>query len=344
MSAVLSRRGLLKLSGAGLTVALFSGCALPVIPKRPAPSLDDALGWVRHDNGRYTLWLPRVDMGQGVLTGLKQIACAELGVGREAVQVQLPGTRDIGRVKATVGSDSIKDYALPLAQACALLREAVARGGFAPAGGAPPEPRWPGAVRPDLKRPPLEQGEAIVTGRPLFVADVRRPGMVFGRVLYAPQSPEFASSPRAFDEAAAKAQPGFIALLRDDRLAQGQAQGLGLVASTPGALDRIERALAVQWQVDERKDDWRDLLDIDARLARDPKLTHAVHDDSVPQAGAWDLDLRFDIPPAAHAAMEPRAAVAEFAPDGRLQLWVGSHGGYQPTRGPGHQLPGRPGC
>ena len=38
MSAVLSRRGLLKLSGSGLTVALFSGCALPVIPKRPTPS------------------------------------------------------------------------------------------------------------------------------------------------------------------------------------------------------------------------------------------------------------------------------------------------------------------
>lgn len=324
MSAVLTRRGLMQLSGAGLTVALFAGCALPVIPKRPAPNLDDALGWIRHDAGRYTLWLPRVEMGQGVLTGIKQIACAELGVGWDAVTVKLPSTGDIGRVKATVGSDSMKDYALPLARACALLRDAVARGGFPSAGDAPPVPRWPGADRPDLKRPPLEQGEAIVTGRPLFVADVRRPGMVFGRVLYAPQSPEFASLPRAFDAAAAKAQPGFIALLRDDRLSQGQAQGLGIVARTPGALDRIERALAVRWQMDERKTDWHELLDIDARLARDPKLTHAVHDDSVPQAGAWDLDLRFDIPPAAHAAMEPRAAVAEFGPDGRLQLWVGS--------------------
>lgn len=324
MSAALTRRGWLQLSGAGLTVALFSGCALPVIPKRPAPSLDDALGWIRHDNGRYTLWLPRVEMGQGVLTALKQIACAELGVGWDAVAVKLPGTRDIGRVKATVGSDSMKDYAQPLAQACALLREAVARGGFASAGEPPPVPRWQGADRPDLKCPPLEQGEAIVTGRPLFVSDVRRPGMVFGRVLYAPQSPEFASAPRAFDDAAAKAQPGFVALVRDDLLGQGKAVGLGLVASTPGALDRIERALAVQWQVEKSAADWRALLDIDARLARAPKLTHAVHDDSVPQAGAFDIDLRFDIPPAAHAALEPRAAVAEFASDGSLQLWVGS--------------------
>jgi len=323
-STALTRRSWLQRSGAGLTVALFAGCALPVIPKRPAPNLDDALGWVRHEAGRYTLLLPRVEMGQGVMTALKQIACAELGVGWAAVSVALPCTGDIARVKATVGSDSIKDYAQPLAQACALLREAVARGGFPSAGDSPPALRWPGADRPDLKRPPLEQGEAIVTGQPLFVADVRRPGMVFGRVLYAPPSPEFASSPRSFDEAAARAQPGFVALVHDDLLEQGQARGVGIVATTPGALDRIERVLAVQWQMQASAADWRGLLDIDTRLASEPRLTHAVHDDSVPQTGAWDVDLRFDIPPAAHAALEPRAAVAEFGPGGRLQLWVGS--------------------
>lgn len=321
MSATLSRRGVL----AGLTVALFSGCALPVIPKRPAPELAAALGWVRHDGaGRYTLWLPRVEMGQGILTGLKQIACAELGAGWHDVTVKIPGTRDIGRVKATVGSDSMKDYALPLAQACALLRDAVVRGGFPSASDAPPVPRWPTADRPDLRCPPLAQIEAIVTGQPLFVADVRRPGMVFGRVLYAPASPESASSPRAFDEAAARVQPGFVALVRDALFEQGRARGLGIVAATPGELDRIEHALAVQWQVEPGPADWRELLDVDAHLARDPHLTHTVHDDTVPRNGAWDVDLRFDIPPAAHAAMEPRAAVAEFAPDGTLQLWVGS--------------------
>lgn len=324
----MSRRCWLQRTGAGLTVALLAGCALPVIPRRPAPSLGDALGWLRFEAGRYTLWLPRAEMGQGVMTALKQIACTELGVGWEAVEVKLPGSGDIGRVKATVGSDSIKDYALPLAQACALLRDAVARGGFASADDRPPATlralHGPDTRPAALRQPPLEQGEAIVTGRPLFVADVRRPGMVFGRVLYAPRSPEFASAPRAFDEAAARAQPGFIALVQDALLAQGRARGLGLVAATPGALDRIERALAVQWQMAAATGEGQARLDIDARLADGPRLPHAVHDDEVPREGAWDLDLRFDIPPAAHAALEPRAAVAEFAPDGRLQLWVGS--------------------
>jgi isoquinoline 1-oxidoreductase beta subunit len=356
---VLSRRRFLHLAGGGLTVVLLPGCALPVIPKRPAPDLDAALGWICHAEGRYTLWLPRVEMGQNILTGLKQIACAELGVPWTQVDARLPSTRDITRVKATVGSDSMREYAVPLAQACALLREAVARGGFAQAPNVPdsaPESApalapqslrlfQPGGLPAALRRVPLEQGPAIVTGQALYAADVRRPGLVYGRVLYAPLSSEFSAAPGRVNEAAARAQPGFVALVRDASFTRGRASGLGIVARTPGALDRIEQALAIEWRMEAGKagdaqtqtknqTTWQEQLDVDHALARRPTLPHAVHEDRVPPAdegegkgddkNGWDLDLRFDIPPAAHAAIEPRAAVAEFDAQGRLQLWVGS--------------------
>lgn len=339
---MLSRRLFLRASGAGLTVVLLPGCAIPVIPKRPTPDLDAALGWIRHAEGRYTLWLPRVEMGQNILTGLKQIACAELGVPWTQVDARLPSTRDITRVKATVGSDSMREYAVPLAQACALLREAVARGGFAQTQDAPvPAPQslrlfQPGGLPAALRRVPLEQGPAIVTGLALYAADVRRPGLVYGRVLYAPLSSEFPAAPDRVNEAAARAQPGFVALVRDACFTRGRATGLGIVARTPGALDRIEQALAIEWRTEagEAQTNWQEQLDVDRALARRPVLPHAVHEDRVPPAGegggkgegksGWDLDLRFDIPPAAHAAIEPRAAVAEFDAQGRLQLWVGS--------------------
>ncbi|MCZ8252151.1 MAG: molybdopterin-dependent oxidoreductase [Hylemonella sp.] len=326
-TAALSRRHFMRLAGGGLTVVLLPGCAIPVIPKRPAPDLDAALGWVRYIDGRYTLWLPRVEMGQNVLTALKQIACAELGVSWELLDARLPSTRDIGRVKATVGSDSIKDYAVPLAQACALLREAVALGGFDAKAEAPPATALrflqPGALAQHV---PLEQGPAIVTGQALYAADVRRTGMVYGRVLYAPSTPEFESAPLSWDEAAARAVPGFVALVRDDGFSQGRAQGLGIVARTPGALDRIEQALALRWQMQDvsARPSWQEQLDVDRALARHGKLPHGVHDETVALDGPWDLDLRFDIPPAAHAAIEPRAAVAEFHARGHLQLWVGN--------------------
>ena len=67
-------------AGAGLSVSFFAGCSLPVIPKRPAPELSDAMGWVQHAAGRYQLWLPRVEMGQNIATACQRLACEELGI------------------------------------------------------------------------------------------------------------------------------------------------------------------------------------------------------------------------------------------------------------------------
>jgi isoquinoline 1-oxidoreductase beta subunit len=117
-----------------------------------------------------------------------------------------------------------------------------------------------------------------------------------------------------------------VALVRDDALRQGHAEGLGIVARTPGALDRIEAALAPRWQVHGAggPGDIDAAIDIDRRLARSPQRARTLHDDSLDGGAPWHVDLRFDIPLAAHAAIEPRAAVAEFDASGALQLWVGS--------------------
>ena len=64
-------------------------------------------------------------------------------------------------------------------------------------------------------------------------------------------------------------------------------------------------------------------IDIDRRLARGA-LAKQLHGDRIAPQPAWDVDLRIDIPLAAHAPIEPRAAVAEPLPGGGLQLWVGS--------------------
>jgi hypothetical protein len=56
--------------GAGLSASWSA--AMPVIPKRPRPDLAAAMGWVQDDRGRHTLFVPRVEMGQNILTALKQ--------------------------------------------------------------------------------------------------------------------------------------------------------------------------------------------------------------------------------------------------------------------------------
>jgi isoquinoline 1-oxidoreductase beta subunit len=330
-----NRRRFLQAGAAGLFVAVLpslGGCALPIIPKRPKPEVKDALGWVRYADGRTTLFIPRVEMGQNILTALKEIVCLELGVAWEAVDARLHGTGDIRRVRATVGSESVKDFAVPLAQACATLREAITQGrnkGQLKAVARPlAELRSLQALGSRAARPrrPLEQGLAIVRGEPLYVADVRRPGMLFGRVLRAAASPELIASLSQADEGAARATPGFVALLRDPLFTIGGSAGLGIVARTPGALDRIEQALSLAWMVESEfeQSSIDAAVDIDRRLASGPRRSHQVQDDRMATEGAWDVDLRIDVPLAAHAPIEPRAAVAEFDARGHLQLWVGS--------------------
>lgn len=329
----MKRRAFIQ-AGGGLSVAILTGCALPVIPKRPAAGYEDALGWIRHRDGRYELLLPRVEMGQNIGTALKQVACEELGIEWHQLDLRLPHTGEMARVRATVGSESVKDFAVPLAQACATLRDALAAG--LSSGERAPTPRpiselrafQPGA-RHVGRAVSIEQGRAIVTGAPVYVADVRLPGMLYGRVLRAPVSAELPSSLVSINEAAARQVRGWVAVVRDPRLKQGLGEGIGIVARTPGALDRIEAALDArwQWQGGFGQADIDRSIDVDRHLAGDG-FKHAVHDDTLDVEGDWDVDLRIDIPMAAHAPIQPRAAVAAFDTEGRLDLWVGSQDVY----------------
>ncbi len=335
----MKRRQFLAAAGAGALTVTLAGCSLvPVIPKRPTSTADDALGWIRHDNGRYTLWLPSAEMGQQISAALQGLAAAELGVPPAQVHLQLPSTRHITRVRATVGSASVQDFALPLARACATLREALAQGqttgtlaarDIAPSALRSLQPRT-GVTKEAAVAP--GQLHALVTGQPLFAADTRLPGLLYGRVLRAPMSAEITSRPQAWDETAARADPACVAVVQHPRLAQMGSLGLGIVARTPSALDRIEATLAVQWQVEDgsafEQTAIDERIDIDTHLHRGP-LQHRLRKDELPTDTAWTLDLRMDVPLAAHAPIEPRSATAHWLADAgkegiALKVWAGT--------------------
>jgi isoquinoline 1-oxidoreductase subunit beta len=124
-STFLTRRHFLI--GAGLSVSFLGACSvIPPIPKRPEPKTSDALGWISlTEQGQWRLYSPRMEMGQNIASGLRDIAALELGVAASDIEVSLPSTKDIARFKATVGSDSIRELTLPLAQACYTLRQAI---------------------------------------------------------------------------------------------------------------------------------------------------------------------------------------------------------------------------
>lgn len=365
-----TRRGLLgALAGATGVAAVFGlgGCTLlptiPTIPKRPDPTLDDALGWIALDpDGRFALWSPRVEMGQDVLGALRRIAALELGIPEASISVRMAGTADIGRVKATVGSDSVRELFLPLAQACASLRQALLARAAAQLGrpaetlllnaeavtasdgvsvmlralATPPlvlNPRAqtgvalraPAVLRSHTRTPevvadpaPPPDLQRLVTGAPLFTADVRLPGMLHATVLHPPWRLELGTRLERVDEAAVRKVSADARLLRLPEL-----DGSALVAPHPALLPALRIAAAAQWTppaASSAELDPMGLIDIDAKL-RHGRLTK---DSGSVQEGAWSIDLRLDIPMAAHAAIEPRCAVARFHADGSLEVWCGT--------------------
>lgn len=301
MTPTLSRRSLLIGSG-GIAVAFGLGaCSLiPPIPKRPAPTLDDAMGWIQlTPEGRFVLWSPRAEMGQNVLGGLRHIAARELGLPDEAIEVRVAGTADIQRVKATVGSDSIRELQVPLATACARLRDEMRARGV-----TPQALRLPAAIA-------QPQHHALVTGAPLFAADVRLPGMLHATVLRPKWRLELGPKLLGWDQAAVSAVPGFVA-----QLSLPDLDGPVLVARHPAALLAMRAAAAPRWQPPAYTPDAHTMVDVDTALARG----RFTQDSGDVQDGVWTVDLRLDVPMAAHAAIEPRCAVARFSAEG-LELW-----------------------
>ncbi|MBE9552573.1 MAG: molybdopterin-dependent oxidoreductase, partial [Proteobacteria bacterium] len=351
MSKIISRRGFV-LAGGGVAAAFISGCSLiPPIPKRPMPETEDALGWMQlTSGGQWRLWSPRMEMGQGIMTSLRLLAAEELGVPPARIDVRLPSTDKINRVKATVGSDSIREFALPLARACATLRDAVlarAAARLAPASDlrfedgrvvnsvgesvtlseiAVPTLELEVEERPVEKLRafsakshryigrggPTAQIEAIVAGGPAYAADIRLPDMVYARVLQPPWIPELEPSLDSLDEAAVREVPGFVDIVRHDALA-----GPALVAANPAALDAMREAAKPVWTGPEGIVDPMVTVDIDAALG----TNDFTKSDGRVDPGPWTVDMRLDLPLAAHGAIEPRCAVARFNEDGSLQLW-----------------------
>jgi isoquinoline 1-oxidoreductase subunit beta len=357
MSAALSRRSFLAASG--LSVSFLVGCSsLPAIPKRPKPSTEAAIGWISlTPTGQWRLYSPRMEMGQNILSSLREVAALELGVNADQIQVQLPSTADIALVKATVGSDSLRELCVPLARACSALRSELMRRAAlrlpnaaleklqfqadsvqdgAGARIALRELALP-AIALEAKETPIEQlrffktpasqayqtksfaqGEAIVRGQALYTADIRLAGMLYAIVLRSPWADrEVAPSRLVAWDEAAVRAVPGFHTVVNHPLLAGPA----LVAKRISALELMRSAANAKWSEPALAvADPKQIVDVDKALASG---SFTKSKGSV-QEGAWAVDLRLDVPLASHAFIEPRCAVAQPQADGAMKLWCGT--------------------
>lgn len=170
---------------------------------------------------------------------------------------------------------------------------------------------------------PLQSWD-IVTGRPVFAADIRLPNMAFGRAVPAPLA---GARIVEIDDRAARTVAGVVAVVVDrDR------DFVGIVAETPGALEQAHERLRVRWDrpAPYTQADLDRAVDVDVALARGG-LERRVADADVRPESHWDVDLRLDLPVLHHAAQEPRSAVVRFdqeAGAASVEIWAGSQDAF----------------
>lgn len=308
--------------------------------------------WLRiNADGSVTVFTGKVELGQGIVTALAQIAAEELEVPLARVTMVSGDTGRTPNEGQTAGSQSIEQSGTALRMAGAEVRAllidlAAKKLGFAAdtlkvTDGVihAPDGRKVGygelAAETNLKReasakvtPKLPAQHKIVgksapridipgkmTGGAAFVQDVRLPGMLHGRVV---RPPRYGARLDGFDEARIKAMPGVIAVVRDGSflgvLARREEQAIN------ARLVLIESA---RWSGGAALPDPANLYGELMSLRIEDRVINEK-DAPVP-AGAKMLEATYHRPYQAHAAIAPSCALAEFK-DGKLTVWTHSQG------------------
>jgi len=315
--------------------------------------------WVRIDPAGFAaVQVGKVELGQGILTALAQVAADELDLGLDQVRIVPANTETNPNEGMTTGSRSVEESGEALRYACAEVRTlflaaaaqaldasveklVVTRGRFAAGGrGAT---YWELADRVDLGReatgaiPPKLPAELTLVGRttprldlagkvlgePSYVQDLALAGLVHGRVV---RPPSYHATLASLDDADARALPGVIAVVRDGRF-------VGVVAEREEQAIRAAQALAkaCRWDDPATLPDEADFYRHLVRLPSEETVISDKHDDASRMKATLTLEATYRKPYIAHASIGPSCAVARFE-GGRYEIWTHSQGIY-PLRG-----------
>jgi nicotinate dehydrogenase subunit B len=314
------------------------------------PTLDR---WVRFNADRtVTVFSGKVELGQGIVTAIAQIAAEELDVSLAQLAIVPGDTRCSPDEWYTAGSQSIEVGGAAMRLACAEVRqlfveEAARRFKVSAAelrvkdgaielpgtdhrtsywelagdvslaraatGGAPPKPSAAHAIVG--KSAARRDIRAKLSGA-AFVHDMELPGMVYGRVL---RPPAQGAKLKALDEAAIRALPGVVGLCVSGSFVAIAA------AREEQAVAALETARgAAQW-------DASPVLpapgEIAAVLPALPGTRTITSSRQTPGAGAvvTRREATYSKPYIAHASIGLSCALAEFT-DGKLTIWSHTQG------------------
>ena len=356
----LARRDFFKILGAGIAVFAIAKDALATQETAPGHRSfhnedlpKDISAWLHvGDDGTVTGFTGKAEIGQNIRTALAQTIADELRVPFESVRMVTADTALTPFDAGTFGSRTTPTITPQLRRVAAAARDlliaaAAKEWNIAPAGliAADAKVTDPASGRSlkyaELARgktlaqnlpaedpitPPTEwtiagkaipkvDGRAFVTGKHQYTTDLRPPGMLYGKVL---RPPSFGATLTSFQQDEKNAMPG-VFVVRDGNFV--------------GAAAPTERE--AQAALDAVKAEWKEVPQISNKelIAYLKQNGSAKTEDrfrkqkgSIEEGlagAAHRLDATYTVAYIAHAPLEPRAAVAQWA-DGKLTVWTGT--------------------
>jgi nicotinate dehydrogenase subunit B len=328
----------------------------------PAPALPFSLAanpmlssWLRFSTeGRVTVSPGKVEIGQGIVTALAQIAADELDVDISRVQLVRASTAASPNEGVTSGSLSVQQSGRAIRQVCAEVRRIflelasdrlgvgidaldISDGTISGPGNirtsyweladdvALDRDATPGAV-PKASALRTVAGNSVqrvdipdkVFAHPRFIHDSALPGMLHGRVM----RPEISAAKLVdLGEDRARAVAGLVAIARDGNFA-------GVVSKTEDGAEAALVALrkGAVWSSGETLPDENALAEW---LKAQPTESTVIDKKSASQSGVKNRTIRrqYTRPYIAHASIAPSCAMAQWNGD-NVHVWTHSQGVY----------------
>jgi CO/xanthine dehydrogenase Mo-binding subunit len=309
-------------------------------------------GWIRiNADGTAIVFTGKVELGQGIVTALAQIAAEELELPLAQIDMISGDTARTPNEGQTAGSQSVENSGTALRMAGAEVRgllielaaerlgvaadqlvvadgvisavdgRAIAYGELVAGLDLNREATAKVAAKPPARHKLV--GRPIgrldipdkVTGGATYVQDVRLPGMLHGRVV---RPPRYGSKLDSVDEAAARALPRVVAVVRDGSF-------LGVVAEREEQAIKVREALrnSARWTLGAELPEPARIFDVIKSLPS-KDATIGVKQATVP-AGARVIEAIYTKPYMSHGSIGPSCAVAQLEA-GQMTVWTHSQG------------------
>lgn len=351
MESTISRRSFLRvsaLSGGGMLLGFSMLPPAAAAAVQEAAFSPNAYISIASD-GSIVLMAPNPEIGQGVKTSLPVIIAEELGVDWKKIKVEIaPVESKYGRQSAG-GSGAIRGRFTDLRKAGAAAREmlvtAAAQTWKVPTAACTTEngfvlhtasgkklsygelaataARLEPPANPSLKDPKdfkfigtrIKDVDAhkIVTGQPLFGADMRRPGMLFATVA---RPPAYGKTLGTVDDAAARKVNGVKDVIK-------LKNSVAVLADSTWAAIKGREKLQIQWNSSGTLENTATHFTTFKQMLDKGAASFARNDGDVEAAktgAAKILDVQYELPALSHGQMEPLNFFAHVQ-DGKAELF-----------------------